>query len=408
MIKHVFVCSIPGVFGGGYIELGNSKLQNKNSLHKHRDNEAPRVDHTPNSAVIRNHYQNILHKRNLSDPIYWLDDLSLEAGLQPEFDMEFPTIEGTRPRIPHILHQVFLTSNLDDGVPEEFLDNVKTFFKHNPNWTYFFWTQRTARALLTDRYPNLLPIFDATSPTVVKGDMLRYVLLYEYGGLYADLDVSNVRHLDIVTMKYPCMLVPEPFEHAGWWYGDPYIIINAIMFCRPKHPLFKQIVDHIPSRQNVPGVVHKLGPGFLTTEYRLYNNITKDIYRIDISQDTTSPYFYKGEIPPTHDNGVYVPNTRYFMDSPSPDIYKTAESECRRLDLSNLGKRICHVIKERGMTRSPGNHTFLTHLWSHTWNRPNSDSKTYTFVSVKNMIKHFTNYFIEKAKSKREEMYNSN
>ena len=353
-------------------------------------------ENTTKETLIVRHYRLILQgKKPDSGAIHHLDDIAMEAGFQPEYDFEFPRVESNiKARIPHIIHQVLLTSNHDDAVPEYFLDYVKTFFKHNPAWTYFFWTDRTARALLSERYPELCEFYNKTKEIVVKGDMLRYVLLYEYGGLYADMDVVNFRPLDIVTLMYPCILVEEPFEHAVWWYTDTYAIINAIMFCRPKHPFFKQLLDHIPSRENVSNIVNKLGPGFLTSEFRIYHNLT-DSFQVDVSQNTTSTYLYKGTTPVTHDNGIYVPNTRFFMDSPSPALKSTADAACKSQTKTKLVERMCHVISRRGYTRSPANHTFLDHLWTHTWSNKNVDTN-YTFKSIRNMTKHFTNYFIEK------------
>ena len=41
---------------------------------------------------------------------------------------------------------------------------------------------------------------------VIKSDLLRYVVLYEYGGLYADLDTLDIRPLDRVTQRFSCTL----------------------------------------------------------------------------------------------------------------------------------------------------------------------------------------------------------
>lgn len=350
------------------------------------------------SESIRDYYNRIVKKKDKG--IYYLDDLAIQAGFQPELDLEFPTEEGAAPRIPHIIHQVFLTSTSEDAVPAFFLDNVKTYFHHNPNWTYFFWTNTTARAFLADRHPSLLEFYDNTNEIVVKGDMLRYVLLYEFGGLFADLDTVNHRPLDVATTKYPCILVPEPFEHAVLWYYKPFITINAIMLCRPKHPFFQTLIDSIPSQKNVTNIVYKLGPGFLTNKYRDYSNLKspETDYRVDVSHETTSPYFYKGDIPAVHEDGIYIPNTRFFMDSPSPEIRGKVEAECRKTykSIPSVVKRLCLVIAKRGYFRNPGNYTFLTHLWSHTWSEDKKDN-VYSYVSVSNVTAKLMTYSFNKT-----------
>ena len=323
-----------------------------------------------------------------------LHDLPIEAGFQPALDVDLPTAVAETPRIPHIIHQVFLSSPYEDGVPEGFVDNVKSYLEHNPEWTYYFWTNVTARHLLEDRVPHLLPVYDSLTKVVEKGDMFRYVLMYEFGGLYADLDTVNRRPLDSVTMKYPCLLISEPFEHAVLWYEEPYALINAMMFCRAKHPLFNQILDAMPTRTNITSTVKKFGPGFLTEQFRQYANITdKDLYRIDINKDSNSPYFYKGEIPESDDDGVYIPNTRYFMDSPSPALKGRVENDCNdtRAASTDLMRRMCTVVARRGYFREPGMYTYLTHLWSHTWSR-RKNKTTYRYTRISNMTKHFKTY----------------
>ena len=341
--------------------------------------------------VIRQHYQTI---KESSVNYQTINEIPASFGFQPEIDCEFPSSQGTQSRIPRIIHQVWLTSPDAGSVPTKFIDNVNSFLKHNPNWTYFFWTNAMVRALLNERYPELLPLYDSFNEIVVKGDMVRYILLYEFGGVYADFDVVCHRPLDIVITKYPCMLVPEPFEHAVLWYQSSFVVINAIMMCKPKHPFLKQIVDSLPSRKRIPGIVHKLGPGFLTEQYKKYISNTKHPSLIDTDQNSTTPYFYKGLFPDTDDNGIYIPNTRFFMDSPSPALMQAVEKTCKNAkdEPPTLRNRMCQVVKARGYKRAPGKFTFLEHQWTHTWSNQKKRDK-YEFINIQNLSANFKNLY---------------
>lgn len=351
------------------------------------------ADHA-NAKLLHSYFQNILkaNRTAISSEKYpMLDDLYLDAGFQPEVESDFPYVERQSPRIPHIIHQIWLSSDEESSVPVAFIDNVKSYIKHNPDWTYFLWTNDTARQLLKDRFPNLLGFYDRLPKIVSKGDMLRYVVLFEYGGVYADFDTINYRPLDRVTVKYPCVLVPEPFEHAVMWYNVPYVVINAIMLCRPKHPFFKQIVDSLLSRALINNEVQSLGPAFLTVQYHVYNNLSDYMFRTDLSQNTTSPYFYKGNIPASRNDGIYIPNTRFFMDAPSPELKPNVESKCSSTELSPLERRMCVVVEKRGYNRDPGTYAFLSHLWSHTWSNAR-ENDIYKFISVRNFTHNFRTY----------------
>ena len=40
------------------------------------------------------------------------------------------------------------------------------------------------------------------------------MVLYEYGEVYADLDMEALRPLDDIVTQYSCILSQEPLEHA--------------------------------------------------------------------------------------------------------------------------------------------------------------------------------------------------
>lgn len=344
---------------------------------------------------LQDYFRNIIKTNNISrtqGKLLTINDIFLDAAFQPEIDADFPTDgKNQSPYIPHIIHQIWLSSPEKTSVPVPFIDNVQTFLSNNPAWTYFLWTNETARKFLQDRYPHLLGLYDRLPRVVSKGDMLRYIVIYEYGGLYVDMDTVNFRPLDKITMKYPCILVPEPFEHAVLWYRQPYIVINAIMACRSQHPFFWQIVNHLLSRDFIDNEVQSLGPAFLTVQYRVYNNISDHSDLIDLSQPGTSPYFFKGNLSDTHKDSIYIPNTRFFMDSPSPALKQTVDETCGSRDMSNLERRMCVVVAKRGYFRSPGPYTFIDHQWTHTWSSEKR-SKTYAFTSVKNITRNFRCY----------------
>lgn len=346
-----------------------------------------------NKVTLRNYLNSILKNKTVlrgRSPLT-LDDIYLDAGFQPEVETDFPYEDRKVPRIPHIIHQIWLSSPDESSVPTAFLENVQKFLNNNPAWTYFFWNNATAREFLGERYPTLLGFYDRLPRIVSKGDMLRYVVLHEFGGVYVDFDVVNHRPLDRITMKYPCILTPEPFEHAVLWYNQPYVVINAIMMCRAKHPFLKQVVDALLSRDFIDNEVQSLGPGFLTVQYRVYSNLSDCRTWIDLSHNSTTPYFYKGSVPATHDDGIYIPNTRYFMDSPSPALKPQVDKTCSSSDISNLARRMCVTVQKRGYFRSPGKYTYLDHLWKHTWSASKRDDE-YTYTSVRDLASHFKCY----------------
>ncbi len=78
-------------------------------------------------------------------------------------------------------------------------------------------------------------------------------MLYEFGGIYADLDMEFLHPLDAKILNQPCFIATEPLIHSIMMYDeknlDRPLRTNALIGCRPKHPFFKYVIDNL--RQNV-------------------------------------------------------------------------------------------------------------------------------------------------------------
>lgn len=297
--------------------------------------------------------------------------VSIPAGIkeedylpfQPEVLSDFPTVDSVEPRIPHILHQTYKDTN----IPKYYAEFVSTFVKHNPKWSYYFWTDEAARHLIQERHPNLLPTWESYKEEINRADALRYVVLYEFGGIYVDLDFENFRPLDRVTYKYACIFPTEPFEQSAFRFQTPFLINNAIMMCRPKHPFLKQILDNLPLFQTMYEKIDSAGPAFVTNQFLMYNKFKgADLHRMKITNESNSPYFYKGTHTEDDFDAVYVPNTQYFMDTLDTHGFKETRYYWICRDFENLNhnaKRACLDLKRRGFDREPTKFTFTRHHW---------------------------------------------
>ncbi|XP_052801331.1 uncharacterized protein LOC128232032 isoform X1 [Mya arenaria] len=387
---------------GGKTDGINGKRKPENNTTKIKETlDQESMLNEPNrnpTYVLRN--SALWHQTNVM-----IDELPLEVGFQPEMDEEFPTIPNGKPRIPHNVHQMWIKQNntsygentSDLSVPDTYVDNMQSFMKHNPHWKYYFWTHSTARQLIADKHPYLLAFFDNATEAVVKADLTRYVAIYEIGGLYVDLDTACLRPLDIVTKKYSCMLVLAPFENAACMSNRPYQICNGEFFCKPKHPFFKQILQEIGRKKLNAKNQLIIGPGFITGQYRIYQNISdKEQYRVDIHQNTTTPFMYKGALPDTDEAGIYIPNTRYFLDQPHPILKVGVRKRCSNVTAHNtLVKRMCAIVETRGFVREPGPFTFLTHAYSYSFSKVNQ-KKNKTYILVRDIIPSFITYKIKR------------
>ena len=92
--------------------------------------------------------------------------------------------------VPHILHQTWRTSE----VPLGFRKSVASWRKLQPSWKYKLWDDDANQRLVDSKYPWLQAAFQEMSG-IQRADIMRYLYMHAFGGVYADLDVALVRHV---------------------------------------------------------------------------------------------------------------------------------------------------------------------------------------------------------------------
>ncbi|KAH3853847.1 uncharacterized protein LOC127872420 [Dreissena polymorpha] len=175
---------------------------------------------------------------------------------------DFPS-SSSSPRIPHIIHQTYKT----EAIPMDFQKNVQSCMRFNPNWKYIFWTDETARQLIQAMYPDFLVVWDNYRNNINKADALRYFVLYEFGGIYADIDFECLRPLDPVTRKYAVIFPLDIFKHSEFRLKSPFLLNNAIMMSRPRHPFLKHMIDNQQASQALFEQLDVAGPCLVTTNF---------------------------------------------------------------------------------------------------------------------------------------------
>ena len=137
-------------------------------------------------------------------------------------------------------------------------------------YRYVFWTDSSILAFIADRFPSFLPLFRRYSHALERADAVRYFIMYEFGGVYADLDVGFIRSLSpLLQREYPCLLGAEPPVQTAVLFNVPRSVSNALLLCRPRHPFFRLAIDSLAASQAVARsdpefqIVFSTGPFFL-------------------------------------------------------------------------------------------------------------------------------------------------
>lgn len=225
----------------------------------------------------------------------------------------------------------------------------RSWTRHHPDWEYWLWTDRSARQLIQDRFPDLLPVYDAYPEGIQRADALRYVVLHEFGGVYADMDMESLRLLDPLTFRYACFVGQEPYVHPIMDTNTETLVINALIACRPGHPFMRKVVDYLPQFSHMWSLLDSTGPHFLTYVFKQY---TREHPR------------YR----PEHINGTYLAPAEYFYPNMDPDKFGYIFQRCKNYELlSALQLRACQSLKRTRPRAERLALAFTTHHWIHTY-----------------------------------------
>lgn len=106
-------------------------------------------------------------------------------------DRPLPLSQVTSPRrkIPKIIHQTSLRRCLMD----EIANVTETWRTFDDGWSYYFHDDDAVDALFAKdwpEFPHLQEVAQCILYGAVKADLWRYLVLWEYGGLYSDIDAT--------------------------------------------------------------------------------------------------------------------------------------------------------------------------------------------------------------------------
>tara|TARA_B100001094_G_C18149407_1_gene782752 strand:- start:1025 stop:1621 length:597 start_codon:yes stop_codon:yes gene_type:complete len=119
--------------------------------------------------------------------------------------------------IPKIYHQTWKTKDIpNEKFKKEWTDS---FQKYHKDWLYMFHTDED-NEVLVNKFPELLHIYKQLKG-IEKIDFVRCLYMYEYGGMYGDLDIEWCKNIeDLLTHQkiyfyLNCILISPP-KHQFW------------------------------------------------------------------------------------------------------------------------------------------------------------------------------------------------
>ena len=146
-----------------------------------------------------------------------LDSL-VQTKASAQMDARATESKSRTPVIPLIFHQIYRDTSLPApyGIclysllrNHRFRDGRRE--RKAGEFDYYFWTDQSIKEYREDGVQHKeFAIFNSARETIEVSDMLRYFFLYEFGGIYLDLDMEPVNpFLPLLERGFPCILSEE-------------------------------------------------------------------------------------------------------------------------------------------------------------------------------------------------------
>lgn len=139
---------------------------------------------------------------------------------------------------------------------------ARTWTDKNPGHRYEVLTDANDMEYVEDHFgpsglnrPDIVDLYREVNATIVKADLLRYMIMYAEGGVYADIDVEDLRPV--------ARWIPERFDEEDIdlvvgveidqpaFKDHPILGSKSMSFCqwtfmsRPRHPVMLSLVESI-------------------------------------------------------------------------------------------------------------------------------------------------------------------
>lgn len=139
-------------------------------------------------------------------------------------------------------------------LPNHLRFTANTWKNINPGWTYNY-VDEVEREETVKKYPEIYQLYK-TQPPIFQSDLWRFLITYEHGGCYADMDSICIMPLDymIETIGGDPEMITVP-ENIGFHLIQQEIFLKASgnnhnYIVKAKSPLMHSVINNMVSTQD--------------------------------------------------------------------------------------------------------------------------------------------------------------
>ena len=130
-----------------------------------------------------------------------------------------------------------------------------------PDYEYKLWTDEDLEEFIRTKYEWFYPTYMGYEQHIKRIDSARYFILYEYGGIYADMDYECLENFESELPRGKLALAESKLV-GNSWYDEEYQ--NALMACPAHHPCWNYVFQKLEQHKDVKSVLWATGPVAIT------------------------------------------------------------------------------------------------------------------------------------------------
>ena len=187
------------------------------------------------------------------------------------------------------IYQTWHTPDINDIIKEK-INKMKEL---NPSYEYKFFNDNDMDIFVSENFNgDIIECYNKLNIRAAKADFWRYLILYQCGGIYIDMDCMITQSLDsLITNDNDAIL---SIETVGICDGpDKNYYINWAMIFAKGHPILKKTIEflitNVKNNSYPNDIFNTTGPAVLTRainyiHLKTYNDII-DVYKINNAYD---------------------------------------------------------------------------------------------------------------------------
>ncbi|MBW1699729.1 MAG: hypothetical protein JRH18_17800 [Deltaproteobacteria bacterium] len=165
-------------------------------------------------------------------------------------------------KIPKIIHQIWIGNK---PRPRVLMETCKAM---NPTWEYRLWTEENLpKDFINQKHIESISKHQPNYPEAAQSDIMRYEILFRYGGFFVDADTEFINPLEDYLTENDSFCCFENEDHRGILLANGYLAAtrgNELMWL-----LIQELYKKESVVKDLPWI--ETGPLFFTQTVLKYN-----------------------------------------------------------------------------------------------------------------------------------------